>query len=148
MKKTVLLLLFFVAAVAATAQVQRAVKPKTVNSDSAATGTNNSMAPAKDDMQNRKAMIKELNLTREQKGKFREMQQNMKAKKEAIENDDKLSDTEKKEKLRTLRKEQMAATDSILNNEQREKMRQMRKDKLQQMKGNKDAKAEIDEIIP
>jgi Spy/CpxP family protein refolding chaperone len=148
MKKVLLMLVLSTITAATMAQVQRAVKPKTVTGDTTVASSNNSMAPVKDDMQSRKEMIKALNLTREQKGKFREMQQNMKAKKEAIENDDKLSDVEKKEKLRALRKEQMTATDNILNEEQREKMKQMRKDKLQQMRGDKDAKAEIDEIIP
>jgi Spy/CpxP family protein refolding chaperone len=146
MKKVLIMLAISTITATAMAQIQRAVKPKAVTSDTTTTGSSNTMTPAKDDKGSRREMIKELNLTREQKGKFREMQQNMKAKKEAIENDDKLSDIEKKEKLRALRKEQMTITDSILNDEQREKMRQMRKDKFEQMKGNKDAKMETEEI--
>ena len=142
MKKLMIILALSAVTGSAMAQLQRAKKPKTT-SDTTATG----VATMKEDKQSRKQMMRELNLTKEQKGKFKEMQQNMKAKKEEIENDDKLSDTEKKEKLRELRKEQMKNTDSILNDEQREKMKQMRKDKMKEMKGNKDAKMENEEVL-
>ena len=142
MKKLMIVLALSAVTGSAMAQLERARKPKTA-SDTTSTGAAVAM---KDDKQSQKDMIRELNLTKEQKGKFKEIRQNMKAKKEAIENDDKLSDTEKKEKLRELRKEQMKATDSILNEEQREKMKQMRKDKMKEMKGNKDAKMETEEI--
>src|SRR6476660_7201336 len=106
MKKILFILALTVSTASAMAQIERARKVKTT-SDTTSTGAAVTM---NDDKQSRKEMIKELNLTKEQKGKFKEMQQNIKAKKEAIENDEKLSDTEKKEKLRELRKEQMKAT--------------------------------------
>lgn len=142
MKKVLFILALTVSTASAMAQIERARKVKTT-SDTTSTGAAVTM---NDDKQSRREMIKELNLTKEQKGKFKEMQQNMKAKKEAIENDEKLSDTEKKQKLRELRKEQMKATDNILNDEQREKMKQMRKDKIKEMRGNKDAKMETEEV--
>ena len=53
----------------------------------------------------------------------------MQAKKEAIENDDKLSGPEKESKLKELRKEQAKNTMSILTPEQKVKMLKMRKEK-------------------
>ena len=143
MKKLMIVLALSAVTGSAMAQLERARKPRTA-SDTTSTGAR---VNVKEDKQSRKEMMRELSLTKEQKGKFKEMQQGMKAKKEAIENDDKLSDTEKKEKLRELRKEQMKATGSILNDEQREKMKQMRKDKMKEMKGNKEAKMENEEVL-
>ena len=74
-------------------------------------------------------MLKELDLSREQKIKLKELRQSMKEKKEAIENDDKLSGPEKETKLKELRKEQAKNTMSILTPEQKVKMLKMRKDK-------------------
>jgi Spy/CpxP family protein refolding chaperone len=77
----------------------------------------------------RKQMMKDLDLSREQKIKFKELRQSMQAKKEAIENDDKLSAPEKKTKLKELRKDQAKNTLSILTPEQKVKMLKMRKEK-------------------
>ena len=74
----------------------------------------------------RKEMFRELDLTREQKIKMKEINQSMKASKEAIENDTTLSETEKKTKLKALKKEQVQKIQAILTEEQKTKFRQLK----------------------
>ncbi len=81
----------------------------------------------------RKEMFRELDLSKEQKAKMKEINQSMKASKEAIENDAVLSDTEKKEKLKLLRKEQTFKIQAILTEEQKIKFSELRAKK----KGNR-----------
>ena len=71
-------------------------------------------------------MIKELNLTTEQKMKLKETRQALSEKKEAIENDDKLSAEQKEQRLREIKIDQARNMQTILNQEQREKMKAMR----------------------
>ena len=101
------------------AQVQRTpVKQKT---DSSAIVTE----PEKN-KDSRKEMFRELDLSREQKIKMKEINQSMKASKEAIENDTALSETEKKAKLRALKKENIQKIQAILTEEQKIKFRQLK----------------------
>jgi hypothetical protein len=85
---------------------------------------------------NRKKMMQDLELTKEQKVKMKEIQQAGKAKKEAIEADSKLSDTEKRTRLRALQQEQMQNMMKILDPAQREKMKAARMQIRQQQKDN------------
>ena len=78
------------------------------------------------DKSSRKDMLKELNLTREQKIKLKEIRQTNMAKKEAIENSSQLSESEKKTQLRGLQKEQAQNIQAILTDEQKEKFRSIR----------------------
>lgn len=70
-----------------------------------------------------KERLEELDLSREQKGKIREIRQAGKAAKEAIENNTQLSDQDKKKQVRELQKEQMQKIHAILTPEQREKFK-------------------------
>jgi Spy/CpxP family protein refolding chaperone len=103
------------------AQIRRTVpdKPKADSATAPAT------APG--DKMKRKEMVKELNLTKAQKGKFKEMRKEAKNKKEAIEGNDKLSQEEKDKELKELRKEQGEKIDTVLTNEQKEKFKKLRK---------------------
>ena len=74
----------------------------------------------------RKEMFRELDLSREQKIKMKEINQSMKASKEAIENDTALSETEKKAKLRALKKENIQKIQAILTEEQKIKFQQLK----------------------
>jgi Spy/CpxP family protein refolding chaperone len=125
MKKGIFLSVFILISIISFAQVQRIVKP--VDSSSVSKTTTGINSPGTQ----RKKMMGDLDLTKEQKGKLKEIHQAGKAKKEQIEADDKLSDTEKQSRLRELQKEQAQNTLKILNPEQREKMKaarmQMRK---------------------
>ena len=73
--------------------------------------------------QSRKERFKELDLTKEQKGKLKEINQSGKAAKEAIENNTGLSEDEKKKQLRNLQKEQAQKIQAILTPEQLEKFK-------------------------
>lgn len=126
MKKATLLLAMYLITAVSFAQVRRnAPLPKTKQSiDSVA------MADGKDtgnNKLNQKQLLKELNLTKEQAVKMKEIRQNNKTKKEAILNDDSLTEEQQQTKLKQLRKETTAATDAILNEEQKEKMKAIRK---------------------
>ncbi len=78
---------------------------------------------------NRKQMMKELNLSKEQKIQLKEARRASKAKKETIENDDKLGKEEKEAQLKTLREEQAKGTMDVLNDEQKEKIKRRMKEK-------------------
>ncbi|MEP7163809.1 MAG: hypothetical protein ABI741_03895 [Ferruginibacter sp.] len=101
------------------AQIQRTVVKQ--KPDSTAT---EQVADKKTD--SRKEIFRELDLTKEQKVKMKEINQSMKASKETIENDAALSDPQKKEKLKTLRKEQAIKIQAILTEEQKIKFRELK----------------------
>ena len=117
MKTPLIAFVFSLVTVSASAQIER--KPVAVKTDSAQTTTNDN----KVDKQSRKERFKELDLTREQKGKMKEIMQANKAAKEAIENNTQLSVQEKKKQMRELQKAQMQKIQAILTPEQREKFK-------------------------
>ena len=71
----------------------------------------------------RKDRLKDLDLTREQKGKLKEIRQSGQAAKAGIENNTGLSDDEKKKQLRALQKEQAQKVQAILTEEQKAKFK-------------------------
>lgn len=82
--------------------------------------------PASNNKQNkegRRERMKELNLTKEQKGKMKEIMQSGKAGKDAIQNNAQLSDQDKKKQMRELQKEQAQKVQAILTAAQREKFK-------------------------
>ncbi|HMK04591.1 MAG TPA: hypothetical protein VK489_10385 [Ferruginibacter sp.] len=85
-------------------------------------------AMSKKDKMGKKDMMKELDLTKEQRSKLKEIRQSGKAKKEAIENNDKLTADEKKKELREFQKEQAQSVQGILTEEQKEKLKTKRKE--------------------
>lgn len=117
MKKSLIAFILSLVTVSTSAQIER--KPVVVKTDSAQTTTNITQV----DKQSRKERFKELDLTREQKGKMKEIMQANKAAKEAIENNAQLSDQEKKKQMRELQKAQMQKTQAILTAEQIEKFK-------------------------
>jgi len=74
----------------------------------------------------KKQMLRELDLTKEQRAKMKEINQSMKASKDAIENDPALSKKQKKQKLKAFRQEQVAKIQAILTEEQKIKFREQR----------------------
>jgi protein CpxP len=99
----------------AIAQVKREVNPSQ-------TSQSNKMQKNK-----KKEMMKELNLTKEQRGKMKEFHRSMKQKKEDIKNDKTLTAAQKKAKLKELHKEKKQKMNAILTPEQREKMKEQKK---------------------
>ena len=107
--------------ISASAQIER--KPVVVaKSDSAQTITTDN----KVDKQSRKERMRELDLTREQKGKMKEIMQANKAAKEAIENNTQLSEADRKKQMRELQKSMAQKIQAILTPEQMEKFKASR----------------------
>ena len=132
MKKLSTLLLFTVSISLSFAQVQRAKTTTKQPSDSVAKTTElNQTGKVK-----KRQMMRELNLTKEQKGKLKEINQANKAKKEEVLNNDKLVQEEKDAKLKALHQEQAKNTLTILNDEQKAKIKKMRMEKRKNKKGN------------
>ena len=119
MKKYIGIVLLLAISCTGFTQIQRTVVKQ--KSDSTAV---EQVAENKDG--SRKEMFRELDLSKEQKVKLKEINQSMKASKEAIENDTALSETAKKEKIRSLRKEQAFKIQAILTEEQKIKFRELR----------------------
>ena len=78
------------------------------------------------DKQSRKERMRELDLTREQKGKMKEIMQANKAAKDAIENNTRLSEADRKKQMRELQKSMVQKIQAILTPEQMEKFKASR----------------------
>jgi Spy/CpxP family protein refolding chaperone len=117
MKISLIAFILSLVTISASAQIER--KPVVIKADSTQTTGND----YKVDKQSRKERMKELDLTREQKGKMKEIMQRGKAAKEAIENNTQLSDDDKKKQKRELQKSQMQQIQAILTPEQVEKFK-------------------------
>ena len=117
MKISLIAFILSLVTLSASAQIER--KPVIIKTDSAKTIGNDT----KSDKQSRKERFRELNLTREQKGKMKEIVQANKAAKEAIENNMQLSDQDKKKQMRELQKAQVQKIQAILTPEQLEKFK-------------------------
>lgn len=117
MKYTVILFSFLLFSVFASAQIER--KPAITKADSASTTSSS----GKMNKQSKKDRIKDLDLTKEQKMKMREIKQSGKSTKESIENNTSLSEEEKKQQLRALQIEQAQKIQEILTDEQKAKFK-------------------------
>jgi Spy/CpxP family protein refolding chaperone len=79
-------------------------------------------------------MIKKLNLTDDQKQKFRQIRQQGMQQAKAIRNDSSLSEADKKQKLQELHKQNMEQVMGILTPEQKEQLKQMREERRKNQK--------------
>lgn len=122
MKTPGLMLVFLFSSIISFAQVERKQIP-----GKAADSVNKEQGGEKMDKSKRKDLMKDLDLTREQKGKLKEIRQVSKAKKEAIENNSQLSEGEKKKQLRELKREEAKSIQAILTDEQKEKFNSKRR---------------------
>lgn len=118
------LTLFSLITFASFAQIQRQ-KKETAKTDSSASAA----VQTKDEGPNKKEMMKELDLSKEQKLKIKAFRQDAQAKKDAIENDITLKPEEKQAKLKDVRKELQQNTMSVLTREQKLKLLKMRSEK-------------------
>ncbi len=117
MKCPVIIMLLVLGSLSSTAQVER--KTQSVKSDS----TNAPSVKNKNDKQSQKDRLKDLDLTREQKAKAKEIRQAGKAAKDAIENNADLAEADKKKQLRNLQREQAQKIQGILTEEQKIKFK-------------------------
>lgn len=125
MKAPGLILALLLSSIISVAQVERKPAPaKPVDSVA-------SNQPVKKmDKANRKDLLKDLDLSREQKIKLKEIRQANKTKKEAIENNSQLPEDEKKKQLKELQKEQAKSIQAILTDEQKEKFKAKRREAM------------------
>lgn len=113
-------------------QIQRKVKPAAIKDSGAVADVNN-------DKSGRKEMMEELNLTKEQKIKMKEIRKVGKEQRDNIDSDDKLTADQKQMKLHELRREQLQKVQAILTPEQNERIKAMRQSKTK-IGGNADKK--------
>lgn len=116
MKLLLLIFLFFLSSISVSAQIER--KPLAIQTDSAQTTSNDN----EDNKQSRKARLKDLDLTPEQKVKLKELREANIAAKAIIENNTQLSEPEKKKQLRELQKAQAQKIQAVLTAEQKSKI--------------------------
>lgn len=124
MKKNLIMMAFVLMGLNTFAQVQRKV---------AAINENDSMSVSNDKYDKDKPakktdklkILKELNLTREQKGKLKEIRQANKSKTDHIMNDVTLTADQKKDKVKEIKKSGVIELQGILNDEQKAKMKEM-----------------------
>jgi len=117
MRSALIILTILLTTITASAQIER--KSTLSKTDTA----QNMGGGNKADKQSRRERLKELDLTKEQKGKLKGMMQDGKAAKEAIENNAQLSDQDKKRQLRELQRAQAQKVQAILTPEQLEKFK-------------------------
>ena len=121
MQKWSLFLIFSLLSFLSFAQVERKVLP-TKQADSSSGYSDQSRVGKIE----KKQLIRDLHLSKEQQTKMKEIHQSGKSAKEAIADNDKLTPAEKDEKIKALKKDQYQKTMNILNDEQKQKMKAMR----------------------
>ena len=129
MKKWSIALLMSIITLGSFGQVQRNVAAK---KDSTEMGMPNETINSENEQskkETKRQMIRSLNLSKEQKQKFKEIHQANKEKKESISSNDQLTESQKKDQLKELHKEAAMNMNSLLSEEQRDKVKAMRKEK-------------------
>jgi len=119
MKKYIVIIVAMITGLTTTAQIQRTVVKQKPDS------TSSVQVPAQNNKPG-KEIFRELDLSKEQKLKLREINQSMKASKDALESDTTLNEAARKEKLKALRKEHATKVQAILTEEQKIKFRQLK----------------------
>ena len=113
----------------ASAQIERKTVVAAKSDSTQTTTTDNKVdkqSPVRIGTGGRKERMKELDLTREQKGKMKEIMQANKAAKDAIENNTQLSEADRKKQMRELQKSMAQKIQAILTPEQMEKFKASR----------------------
>lgn len=128
MEKAILFMVVCFAGFSTFAQIQRKVADTNRVTENRQSGVRNdqaSISKKKDQLK----MVKELKLTREQKGKLKEMRQANEAKRAAIMNDDSLTEAQKQAQLKAIQCAGAVDLQGILNETQKKKMKKLRKDR-------------------
>jgi Spy/CpxP family protein refolding chaperone len=129
MKQISIFIAVFFFAFTTLAQVQRTkpVKPQ-VDSAIVAAPTTTSTSFSKSSKKKNRELFKQLDLSRTQMKQLKEMRQEGKVKKMAIEDNTKLTDEERKQQLREFKKEQLKKMQEILTPEQLTKLKALKKE--------------------
>jgi len=130
MKKAMMFIVFCFAGFSTFAQIQRKVADTnkiagTGQKQNAVVNDLASFSKKKDQLK----MLKELNLTKEQKGKLKETRQANEAKRALILNDGSLTEDQKQAQLKAIKRSGALDLQGILNEEQKKKMKYMRKER-------------------
>lgn len=96
----------------------------------------------------RAEMMKQLNLSEEQKIKFKEMKAANKEKREAIRNNSKLTEAQRREQMKALKDQQKSNLEAMLNDEQKAKMKEMKTKMKAEKKHNKKMKVGRTQELP
>ena len=127
MKKILMIFLCisFFACKKSNAQVQRNTDPS------------QNVATTSDKKKEKLAMMKSLNLSKEQRAELKDFHRSQKQKKGSIMNDQSLTDAQKKQQLQELHKEQKEKLNSVLTPEQKEKLKDERMNNKDERLNNK-----------
>jgi len=91
-------------------------------------------------MQDRKAMMQELNLSEEQKTKLREINEGNRQKKQAILSNSQLTEEQKRSQLNELRESGKGNLQQVLTDEQKAKMKDLRMKRRDKMRSDRQKK--------
>ncbi len=116
-----LFVLFFVATVA-----QHAVAQTSENTVTDPRASKEFKERRQKNLDDKIALMKELNLSDEQKAKLKSLNAGMKEKKEAIVNDSNLTEAQKEEQLNAIRKQHTENFKSVLTEEQKTKLKEIK----------------------
>jgi hypothetical protein len=128
MQKIMMLLAFVFLGFGMFAQVQRKVAG---TNDTYQTAVNDEKETNEgfDKKPNKRQILKELNLTREQKSRLKEIQQDNKSKRDEIMNDGSLTKDQKQDKLKEIRRAEVYDLQGILSDEQKARLKAIRKER-------------------
>jgi periplasmic protein CpxP/Spy len=129
MKRILVLLVVTVMSQLSFAQVKPPVSTELSKSSNADAAKGERKRHHKMDKQAKRAMMKELNLTADQKAKLKEMKEANKAKKEAILSDSKLTEEQKKEQLKEMHKGDGKNMQGVLTDVQKTKFKQLKEER-------------------
>lgn len=127
MKYPLIILILLSVSFLSQAQIERKPSPAKQTDSVSDNKTGNAM-----NRPGHKDMLKDLDLTKEQRIKLKEIRQANMAKKEAIENNSRLTEQERKKQLKDLQKEQAKNIQAILTDEQKEKFKAKRQEMMKE----------------
>ncbi len=130
MKKMFVSIVITIVAFISQAQVERIVKPRINGQVDSMSNLVRNQVPDISGTSSRKNMIRDLNLTREQKLKLKEFREQRNMKKDAITIDSTLSPEQKAAQLKELKRVQARHMQSILDPEQKEKIKAMQQEMI------------------
>ena len=127
------------------AQIPRTIEPETPVKQEVQTGEESGVEEAllgggmgnqRMSKEDRRALMKSLNLSREQARKLKEIRQQNKPQLEAIRNDSSLQPADRRAKMRDLMQQQQDQLSAILSPEQQQRMKTFRREQMEKRKND------------